>query len=56
MFWLQGFRFQSAVTQGVKLIREKRQHPLAVLLGGVSAIVIMATELFELIVQVLHRV
>jgi len=51
MFWLDGFRLQSGVPQGVKLICDKRQHLLATLLLGVATIAIVATELFVLIVH-----
>ena len=56
MLGLKQFCLQSPKAQGVKLIRDERQHPLAVLLGGVATIAIMATERLQLVVQVFHRV
>jgi hypothetical protein len=40
----------------MQLVGDQSQHPLALGLGGVAAFSAMPVELFQLVVQVSHRV
>ena len=58
---LDVFRFQGAgrhapIAQLMELVGHQGQHPLAFVLGAIGALPALAAELFELVVQVSHRV
>jgi hypothetical protein len=53
---LKGRRHHSAISQGMQLIGDERQHTLAVVLGPVAALPVIPAQLLELVVQCLHGV
>ena len=54
VFRLQGMGAHAPVSQIMQLIRDQRQDPFPIRLGGVAAVPIAVAELFQLVVQVLQ--